>query len=159
PRVRGAGHAVLRGRPQPRRARALPVAPRALRGLQLVRRADAADGGAVRRGQLRRPPPGGRGRAPPLVLRLEPHEHLSHYPDAVPVSPRPCVCRRALGACDPSCSRDLLDVSYFTPFLNLTDRPCLVVGAGPVGLEKVEGLLASNAAVTVVAPRAVDEIA
>ena len=74
-------------------------------------------------------------------------------------APRPCVCKRALAACDHSCSRDLLDVTYFTPFLNLTDRPCLVVGAGPVGLEKVEGLLAANAAVTVVAPRVIDEIA
>jgi siroheme synthase-like protein len=77
----------------------------------------------------------------------------------VPRAPRPCVCRRELAACDASCSRDLLDVSFFTPFLNLTDRPCLVVGAGPIGLEKVEGLLASNAAVTVVAPRAIEEIA
>jgi siroheme synthase-like protein len=73
-------------------------------------------------------------------------------------SPRPCVCRRALDRCDHSCSRDLLDVSYFTPCLDLTDRPCLVVGAGPVGLEKVEGLLAANAAVTVVAPEAVPEL-
>jgi siroheme synthase-like protein len=71
---------------------------------------------------------------------------------------RPCVCRRELASCDHSCSRDLLDVSYFTPCLNLTGRACLVVGAGPVGLEKVEGLLAAGAAVTVVAPQAVAAI-
>lgn len=72
---------------------------------------------------------------------------------------RPCVCRRRLGTCDNSCSRDLLDTSFYTACLDLTDRPCLVVGAGPVGLEKVEGLLAANARVTVVAPRAIEAIA
>jgi precorrin-2 dehydrogenase/sirohydrochlorin ferrochelatase len=85
-------------------------------------------------------------------------EDRREYAEAMPSTVRPCVCRRELASCDHSCSRDLLDVSYFTPCLNLTDRPCLVVGAGPVGLEKVEGLLAANAAVTVVAPEAVEEI-
>jgi precorrin-2 dehydrogenase / sirohydrochlorin ferrochelatase len=70
-------------------------------------------------------------------------------------TPRPCVCRRALDSCDQSCSRDLLDVTFFQTCLNLTGRPCLVVGAGPVGLEKIEGLLACGAQVTVIAPRAV----
>jgi siroheme synthase-like protein len=74
-------------------------------------------------------------------------------------TPRPCVCRRALDVCDGSCSRDLLDVTFFTPCLNLTGRPCLVVGAGPVGLEKAESLVAAGADVMVVAPDAVDEIA
>lgn len=36
--------------------------------------------------------------------------------------------------------------------LDLTDKPCLVVGAGPVGVEKAEGLLAARADVRVVAP-------
>jgi siroheme synthase-like protein len=73
-------------------------------------------------------------------------------------SARPCVCRRELAACDHSCSRDLLDVSFYMPCLNLTDRPCLVIGAGPVGLEKIEGLLAADAAVTVVAPEALEAV-
>jgi siroheme synthase-like protein len=42
--------------------------------------------------------------------------------------------------------------------LDLTGRPCLVVGAGPVGLEKIEGLLAADARVTVVAPEALPEV-
>jgi precorrin-2 dehydrogenase / sirohydrochlorin ferrochelatase len=36
--------------------------------------------------------------------------------------------------------------------MNVRDRTCLVIGAGPVGLEKIEGLLAADAHVVVVAP-------
>jgi precorrin-2 dehydrogenase / sirohydrochlorin ferrochelatase len=36
--------------------------------------------------------------------------------------------------------------------LNLSGRRCLVVGAGPVALEKAEGLIQAGASVTVVAP-------
>jgi precorrin-2 dehydrogenase/sirohydrochlorin ferrochelatase len=75
------------------------------------------------------------------------------------VSPsRPCVCRRALASCDHSCSRDLLDTTFYMACLNLRDRRCLVVGAGPVGLDKIDGLLAADARVTVVAPEAHDEV-
>jgi siroheme synthase-like protein len=42
--------------------------------------------------------------------------------------------------------------------LDLTGRSVLVVGGGPVALEKVEGLLAAGADVTVVAPRNVPGI-
>ncbi len=42
--------------------------------------------------------------------------------------------------------------------LDLTGRGVLVVGGGPVALEKVEGLLAAGAEVTVVAPRIVPEL-
>ena len=38
--------------------------------------------------------------------------------------------------------------------MNVRDRTCVVIGAGPVGLEKIEGLLASDAHVVVVAPEA-----
>jgi uroporphyrin-III C-methyltransferase / precorrin-2 dehydrogenase / sirohydrochlorin ferrochelatase len=45
--------------------------------------------------------------------------------------------------------------SLFPLFLKLEGKRCLVVGAGPIGLEKVESLLRCGAAITVVAPQAV----
>jgi precorrin-2 dehydrogenase / sirohydrochlorin ferrochelatase len=71
---------------------------------------------------------------------------------------RPCVCDLQLASCDASCNRRMLEKTFYMACLDLTDRPCLVVGAGPVGLEKIEGLLAANARVTVVAPAAVPEV-
>lgn len=47
---------------------------------------------------------------------------------------------------------------YYMTCLDLEGRPVLVVGGGRVGLEKVEGLLASGARVTVVAPQVVPEL-
>jgi precorrin-2 dehydrogenase/sirohydrochlorin ferrochelatase len=44
---------------------------------------------------------------------------------------------------------------YYMACLDLTGRNVLVVGGGRVALEKVEGLLAAGAAVTVVAPQIV----
>jgi precorrin-2 dehydrogenase / sirohydrochlorin ferrochelatase len=75
------------------------------------------------------------------------------------VAVRPCVCRRELGHCDSSCSRDLLETTFFPTFMNVRGRTCLVIGAGPIGLEKIEGLLASDAHVVVVAPEAEPEVA
>src|SRR5690242_13716537 len=42
--------------------------------------------------------------------------------------------------------------SYYPIFLDLKDRPVLVVGAGKVALRKTRGLLEAGARVTVVAP-------
>jgi siroheme synthase-like protein len=75
------------------------------------------------------------------------------------VAARPCVCRRALDHCDSSCSRDLLDTTFFPTFMNVRDRACVVIGAGPVGLEKIEGLLAADARVIVIAPEAEPAVA
>jgi uroporphyrin-III C-methyltransferase / precorrin-2 dehydrogenase / sirohydrochlorin ferrochelatase len=48
--------------------------------------------------------------------------------------------------------------SLFPLFLKLEGKPCLVVGAGPIGLEKVESLLRCGAAITVIAPDAVPQV-
>ena len=47
-----------------------------------------------------------------------------------------------------------VEMSLFPMFLKLSNRPCLVVGAGRVGEAKIEGLLAAGAAVKAVAPEA-----
>jgi precorrin-2 dehydrogenase/sirohydrochlorin ferrochelatase len=65
-----------------------------------------------------------------------------------------CVCQLRRGICDQSCVRDMLDVPFYIACLRLKGRPCLVVGGGEVGLEKVEGLLACDGHVTLVAPEA-----
>lgn len=46
----------------------------------------------------------------------------------------------------------------FPAFLKLAGRRCLVVGAGPVAQEKIEGLLHAAAEVRVIAPRATRRI-
>jgi siroheme synthase-like protein len=65
-----------------------------------------------------------------------------------------CVCQLRKGICDQSCVRGMLETPFYIACLRLTDRRCLVVGGGDVGLEKVEGLLACDASVTLVAPDA-----
>ena len=44
-------------------------------------------------------------------------------------------------------------MAYYPVFLDLAGRPSLVIGGGEVGLQKVRGLLAADAAVTVVSPQ------
>src|ERR1019366_2222736 len=65
-----------------------------------------------------------------------------------------CVCQLRKGICDQSCVQGMLDTPFYIACLKLTGRRCLVVGGGDVGLEKVEGLLACDASVTLVAPEA-----
>lgn len=48
---------------------------------------------------------------------------------------------------------------YYMACLDLTGRSVLVVGGGHVALEKIEGLLAAGADVTVVAPQILPELA
>jgi precorrin-2 dehydrogenase / sirohydrochlorin ferrochelatase len=69
-----------------------------------------------------------------------------------------CVCQLRKGICDQSCVRDMLSTPLYIACLRLTGRECLVVGGGDVGLEKVEGLLACDGAVTLVSPDAVPEL-
>jgi len=44
-------------------------------------------------------------------------------------------------------------VAYYPLFLELSGRPCLVIGGGEVAQRKVEGLLAAGAQVTVISPQ------
>ncbi len=69
-----------------------------------------------------------------------------------------CVCQLRRGICDQSCVAGMLDTPLYIACLRLAGRPCLVVGGGDVGLEKVEGLLACEGDVTLVAPEAVPEL-
>jgi precorrin-2 dehydrogenase / sirohydrochlorin ferrochelatase len=70
-----------------------------------------------------------------------------------------CVCQFRKGICDQSCVRDMLETPLYIACLRLKGRNCLVVGGGEIGLEKVEGLLACDATVTLVAPDAVADLA
>ena len=69
-----------------------------------------------------------------------------------------CVSQQRRGICDQTCVRDLLETPLYIACLRLGGRPCLVVGGGDIGLEKVEGLLACDADVTLVAPEAAPEL-
>jgi precorrin-2 dehydrogenase / sirohydrochlorin ferrochelatase len=69
-------------------------------------------------------------------------------------SGKECVCQFRKGICDQSCVRDMLETPFYIACLRLKGRRALVVGGGEVGLEKVEGLLACDADVTLVAPEA-----
>ncbi len=69
-------------------------------------------------------------------------------------SGKECVCQFRKGICDQSCVRDMLDTPFYIACLRLKGRRCAVIGGGDVGLEKVEGLLACDAEVTLVAPEA-----
>jgi siroheme synthase-like protein len=65
---------------------------------------------------------------------------------------KPCVCQFKVGICDQRCTVEMLDTTHYIACLNLKGRRALVVGGGPIGLEKAEGLLTCGAAVHVVAP-------
>jgi precorrin-2 dehydrogenase/sirohydrochlorin ferrochelatase len=65
-----------------------------------------------------------------------------------------CVCQLRRGICDQSCVQGMLETPFYIACLKLTGRRCLVVGGGEIGLEKVEGLLACDGQVTLIAPEA-----
>ena len=69
-----------------------------------------------------------------------------------------CVCQLRKGICDQSCVRDMLETPFYIACLKLKGRRCLVVGGGDIGLEKVEGLLACDAKVVLVAPEAIEPL-
>jgi len=65
-----------------------------------------------------------------------------------------CVCQLRRGICDQSCVQGMLDTPFYIACLRLSGRRCLVIGGGAIGLEKVEGLLACDGEVTLIAPEA-----
>jgi precorrin-2 dehydrogenase / sirohydrochlorin ferrochelatase len=73
-------------------------------------------------------------------------------------SGKECVCQLRKGICDQSCVQGMLETPFYIACLRLTGRRCVVVGGGDVGLEKVEGLLACDGDVTLVAPEAHPEL-
>jgi precorrin-2 dehydrogenase/sirohydrochlorin ferrochelatase len=73
-------------------------------------------------------------------------------------SGKECVCQFRKGICDQTCVQGMLETPFYIACLRLTGRRCVVVGGGEVGLEKVEGLLACDGRVVLVAPEAVPEL-
>ena len=63
-----------------------------------------------------------------------------------------CVCQFRRGICDQTCVQGMLETPFYIACLQLTGRRCVVVGGGDIGLEKVEGLLACDGRVVLVAP-------
>jgi len=69
-----------------------------------------------------------------------------------------CVCQLRRGICDQSCVQGMLDTPFYIACLKLSGRRSVVVGGGDVGLEKVEGLLACDGDVTLIAPDAIEPL-
>src|SRR5438270_8197463 len=70
-----------------------------------------------------------------------------------------CVCQLRKEICDQSCVQGMLETPLYIACLRLGGRRCVVVGGGDVGLEKVDGLLACEGEVTLIAPHAREELA
>ena len=69
-----------------------------------------------------------------------------------------CVCQLRKGICDQTCVQGMLDTPFYIACLKLSGRRCVVVGGGDIGLEKVEGLLACDGEVTLIAPDAIEPL-
>lgn len=69
-----------------------------------------------------------------------------------------CVCALKKGICDQECVKDMLETPFYIACLKLSGRKSVVIGAGDIGLEKIEGLLACDGDVTVIAPQAHDAV-
>src|ERR687886_1980081 len=69
-----------------------------------------------------------------------------------------CICQLRRGTCDQSCVQGMVHTPFYIACLRLTGRRCVVVGGGEIGLEKVEGLLACDGRVVLIAPEAVPEL-
>lgn len=83
------------------------------------------------------------------------------YPVGMPAQAyqgKECVCQLRRSICDQSCVQGMLDTPFYIACLRLSSRRCVVVGGGNIGLEKVDGLLACDGQVTLIAPEAVPEL-
>lgn len=69
-----------------------------------------------------------------------------------------CVCQLKKGICDQECVRDMLETPFYMACLKLKGRRSVVVGAGEIALDKIEGLLACDGDVTVIAPDACETV-
>src|SRR5437763_14326465 len=85
------------------------------------------------------------------------HRRLDRAMPAAAYAGKECVCQFRRGICDQTCVKDMLETPFYIACLRLTGRRCVVVGGGEIGLEKVEGLLACDGRVTLIAPTAVPE--
>lgn len=66
---------------------------------------------------------------------------------------KPCVCQARIELCDQRCVADMMATRFYFACLRLSGRRALVIGGGSIALDKIEGLLAADATVTVIAPR------
>src|SRR6202035_5491621 len=87
------------------------------------------------------------------IARRESCTTLEYMP-AQAYAGKECVCQLRRGICDQSCVQGMLDTPFYIACLKLSGRRCVVVGGGEIGLEKVEGLLACDGQVTLIAPEA-----
>jgi precorrin-2 dehydrogenase/sirohydrochlorin ferrochelatase len=69
-----------------------------------------------------------------------------------------CVCQFRKGICDQTCVQGMLETPFYIACLKLTGRRCVVVGGGDIGLEKVDGLLACDGDVVLIAPEAHEDL-
>jgi precorrin-2 dehydrogenase / sirohydrochlorin ferrochelatase len=86
------------------------------------------------------------------------HRRIEETMPAQAYAGKECVCQFRRGICDQTCVQGMLETPFYIACLKLTGRRCLVVGGGEIGLEKVEGLLACDGRVTLMAPHAVPEL-
>src|SRR5881394_3947059 len=93
-----------------------------------------------------------------MVSKMVTHRRLDMTMPAAAYAGKECVCQFRRGICDQTCVRDMLDTPFYIACLKLRGRRCLVVGGGEIGLEKVEGLLACDGTVHVIAPEVGPEL-
>src|SRR4051794_18583399 len=93
-----------------------------------------------------------------MVSKMVTHRRLGVTMPAAAYAGKECVCQFRRGICDQTCVQGMLETPFYIACLKLTGRRCVVVGGGEVGLEKVEGLLACDGRITLIAPSAVPEL-